>query len=250
MNEMIQDVDGRHAITLLGIAVLLFGVMPGVVVRLAVRAYPPEDRTRARLIGDIYAPECPVWKRPFMAAQAVEVCFSEGLPLRVKPWVERSSIAAQRRLRAAARSAVVIWTAVVIGMRVVVGVAAGVCAVLFAGRLTIDVVGLTPYAAVSDPLVLPINCFGLASIAATAFWRGRSRLTPGRFACIGIGLMGVCMYVFPDPQTAPADSTHTLSILWISADCVCLGLLAFAYRFLDLHDSAGASAIHAPAIQG
>jgi len=72
-------------------AVLVMGLLPGLVLRLLVRLYPKDHPRRTELLAELYA--LPWWERPFFVAQVIEVATCEGLPLRAV----RTLAAARRR---------------------------------------------------------------------------------------------------------------------------------------------------------
>jgi hypothetical protein len=64
----------------LGIVLLIFGLAPGVALRLIVLAFPRDDPRRRELLGDLY--RVPWFERPFWVAGKLEVALFEGLPNR------------------------------------------------------------------------------------------------------------------------------------------------------------------------
>lgn len=71
----------------LGIALLVFGFAPGVVLRLIVLFYPRGHPRRRELLGELYA--VPRIERPFWVAEQLEVALFEGLRGRVGAWFRR-----------------------------------------------------------------------------------------------------------------------------------------------------------------
>jgi hypothetical protein len=61
----------------LGIALLVFGFAPGVVLRLIVLFYPRGNLRRQELLSELYA--VPRIERPFWVAEQLEVALFEGL---------------------------------------------------------------------------------------------------------------------------------------------------------------------------
>lgn len=81
---MIPDIfTAPNALGAFGVAVLLFGLMPGLVLALVVRLIPDLDRRR-ELQAELY--EVPRWERPFWVAQQFEVAIRLGFAPRVA-WV-------------------------------------------------------------------------------------------------------------------------------------------------------------------
>lgn len=62
-------------------AILVFGFLPGALLRVIVRAFPASDPRRQELIAELYA--VPRWERPFWVAQQLEVAIFEGLGTRL-----------------------------------------------------------------------------------------------------------------------------------------------------------------------
>ncbi len=60
-----------------GIALLVFGFAPGVLLRLIVLALPKDDPRRHELLGELYA--VPRFERPFWVVEQLEVALVEGL---------------------------------------------------------------------------------------------------------------------------------------------------------------------------
>lgn len=71
----------------LGIALLVFGFAPGVVLRLIVLFYPRGHPRRRELLGELYA--VPRIERPFWVAEQLEVALFEGLRDRARAWFRR-----------------------------------------------------------------------------------------------------------------------------------------------------------------
>jgi hypothetical protein len=66
----------------LAAAVLVFGLGPGVVLRMIVLFYPRSNPRRQELLGELY--HVPRIERPFWVAEQLEVALFEGLPARFK----------------------------------------------------------------------------------------------------------------------------------------------------------------------
>lgn len=95
MNEAIELVrDWRLLLS----ALLLFGVGPGVVLRLVVLVYPRDHPRREELVAELYAMRAIA--RPLWVAQQVETTFFEGIPARWEQRVPTPEL--ESRLRAAA----------------------------------------------------------------------------------------------------------------------------------------------------
>jgi hypothetical protein len=62
------------------LALLVFGVAPVVVAKVAALSYPPDDERRAEILGELAALN--VWQRPMWAAEQGARAFTEGLPAR------------------------------------------------------------------------------------------------------------------------------------------------------------------------
>ncbi|WP_235491240.1 DUF2314 domain-containing protein [Frigoribacterium sp. Leaf164] len=78
---MIADLlTGPGALSAFGVAVLLFGFAPGLVLAAIVRLIPDIDR-RQELQAELY--EVPRWERPFWVAQQFEVALRLGLSPRI-----------------------------------------------------------------------------------------------------------------------------------------------------------------------
>lgn len=84
------------------VAVLVLGFLPGAVLRLVVRAFPPADPRRRELIAELYA--VPRWERPFWVAQQLEVAVFEGFGARL---AETYDAAMRRALGRVFRSQVI-----------------------------------------------------------------------------------------------------------------------------------------------
>ena len=77
----------------LGVALLVFGFAPGIVLRLIVLLYRRDNPRRQELLGEIYA--VPRIERPFWVAEQLEVALFEGLRDRIKTRKVAKSKAAQ-----------------------------------------------------------------------------------------------------------------------------------------------------------
>lgn len=83
----------------LGLALFVFGLAPGIALRLIVLLYPRSSDRRKELIGELY--HVPRIERPFWVAEQLEVAFFEGLPERFSAWRNKKSAS---RLKKAANS--------------------------------------------------------------------------------------------------------------------------------------------------
>lgn len=79
MAELVEAVVSWQ--TLLAV-LLVFGVAPGVVLRLIVLLYPKGHPRRNELVAELYV--VPRWERPLFVAEQLEVGLTEALPLRVR----------------------------------------------------------------------------------------------------------------------------------------------------------------------
>ena len=77
---MLELVSASGALGTLGIALIVFGFAPGMVLAAVVRLIPDEDRRR-ELQAELY--EVPRWERPFWVAQQFEVALRIGLSPRI-----------------------------------------------------------------------------------------------------------------------------------------------------------------------
>ena len=78
----------------LGAALLVFGLAPGIVLRLLLLIYPRGHPRRSELLAELYA--VPMVLRPFWVAQQLEVALFEGLPSR---WATRHRMSPKGRAR-------------------------------------------------------------------------------------------------------------------------------------------------------
>lgn len=76
------------------IVFVVFGVAPGLVLRLLVKIYPKEDSRRAELIAELYAKGR--IERVFFVGEQLETVIFEGIPVRVRTARTRSK---ERKLR-------------------------------------------------------------------------------------------------------------------------------------------------------
>lgn len=67
---------------------LVFGLMPGVLLRVLVRLYPQGHPRREELLGELYS--MGYWRRPIFVAEVVETALAEGLSQR---WRARKGLA-------------------------------------------------------------------------------------------------------------------------------------------------------------
>jgi hypothetical protein len=70
-------IDHLFSLQTLLIALVLYGFMPGAVLRLVVLAFPKDDPRRAELRAELYA--VPRIERPFWVAEQIELAIFEGL---------------------------------------------------------------------------------------------------------------------------------------------------------------------------
>ena len=71
----------------LGVALLVFGFAPGVVLRLIMLCYRRGNPRRQELLSELYA--VPRIERPFWVAEQLEVALFEGLRDRLRAWRDR-----------------------------------------------------------------------------------------------------------------------------------------------------------------
>lgn len=71
---------------LLPAALLIWGFAPGLVNRLISLGYSRGDPRREEMVAELYA--VPRWERPFWVAEQLERLFTEGLPDRVRWFIE------------------------------------------------------------------------------------------------------------------------------------------------------------------
>jgi DNA-binding CsgD family transcriptional regulator len=88
---MIEDlknlVDATAVWPTLLVTILIFSLVPGVVLRLAVLLYPSDHPRRAELIAELEV--VPRWQRPFWVAEAIPAPLFEGIPLRLTARAKR-----------------------------------------------------------------------------------------------------------------------------------------------------------------
>jgi hypothetical protein len=72
-----------HGVEGFGLALLIFGVLPGPVLRFLLAFYPKDHPRRAQIRGDFDAIS-EYWKRPFFVAETLELAVFEGLCQRVQ----------------------------------------------------------------------------------------------------------------------------------------------------------------------
>lgn len=70
------------------VALLVWGLAPGLVNRLIALGFPKDDERRCQMIGDLY--DVPRWEQPFWVLQQAERLLTEGLPARVRARRERA----------------------------------------------------------------------------------------------------------------------------------------------------------------
>lgn len=96
MTELMQVVTSWPSLLLV---VVVFGLAPGLCLRLIVLGYPPGDPRRAELIAELYA--VPRIQRPLWVAEQLEVALFEGLGHRISTARRRRAhVRAARRARA------------------------------------------------------------------------------------------------------------------------------------------------------
>lgn len=88
------------------LALLVFGVAPVVLAKLAALSYPPDDERRAEILGELAA--LSVWQRPMWAAEQAARAFTEGLPARWRTRKLRRQQVLDRRYYDALRSEAVL----------------------------------------------------------------------------------------------------------------------------------------------
>jgi hypothetical protein len=64
------------------VVLLVFGVAPGLVLRLIVLLYPKSHPRRKELVAELYV--VPRWERPLFVAEQLEVGLTEGVPARFR----------------------------------------------------------------------------------------------------------------------------------------------------------------------
>ena len=85
----------------LGVALLVFGFAPGVVLRLIVLFYRRGNPRRQELLGELYV--VPRIERPFWVAEQLEVALFEGLRDRFRAWRDRLAARAGEQLYSAVK---------------------------------------------------------------------------------------------------------------------------------------------------
>ncbi|MBV9730295.1 MAG: hypothetical protein JO309_13000 [Pseudonocardiales bacterium] len=96
MAELLEAVTSWPSLLL---GVVVFGLTPGLCLRLIVLAYPRGDPRRAELIAELYA--VPRIQRPLWVAEQLEVALFEGLGHRLSAARRRRAhVRAGRRTRA------------------------------------------------------------------------------------------------------------------------------------------------------
>ena len=63
-------------------ALIIFGLLPGLLLRLIVHMYPRKSPIRREIVAELY--HIPRWERPFWVLEQLETAFCEGLPLRLR----------------------------------------------------------------------------------------------------------------------------------------------------------------------
>lgn len=71
----------------LAIVFLVWGFLPGLIIRAVVHIYPPGDDRRHELVAETYA--TPRWERPFWVLEQLELALTEGLSHRLSARVHR-----------------------------------------------------------------------------------------------------------------------------------------------------------------
>lgn len=74
-------IDAVLSLPTLLVALLVFGFAPGVILRVIVLAFPPEDPRRRELLAELHA--VPRIERPFWVVEQLEVALFEGLRERI-----------------------------------------------------------------------------------------------------------------------------------------------------------------------
>lgn len=69
-------------LTLVVVGVLVLALLPGLVLRILVRLYPPDDPRRTELMAELHA--VPPDHRPTWVAQQIETALLDGLPARAR----------------------------------------------------------------------------------------------------------------------------------------------------------------------
>lgn len=70
-------VDAVVSLPTLVVALVVFGLAPGLLLRIIIRAFPRGDPRRDELLAELYA--VPRLERPFWVVEQVEVAFAEGV---------------------------------------------------------------------------------------------------------------------------------------------------------------------------
>ncbi len=82
VTDLVALVSSREALVSYGLTLLVFGFLPGSVLRLIVLLYPRDDPRRRELIGELYAMKR--ISRPIWVVEQIETALGEGLPKRVR----------------------------------------------------------------------------------------------------------------------------------------------------------------------
>src|SRR6476646_2353277 len=85
----------------LAVAMVIFGVAPGLALRVIVLAFHPEDPRRYELRGELSG--VPIWERPLWVAEQLEIAIAEGL-LGRRTWAATGHIIYQWRLRSGVKA--------------------------------------------------------------------------------------------------------------------------------------------------
>jgi hypothetical protein len=91
---MLDLLEGLRAWPLLIVALVVFGFLPGVVLRIILLAFRRRDPRRAEILAELRA--VPRWERPFWVAEQIEVALFEGLLERIKAAVGRRARSPER----------------------------------------------------------------------------------------------------------------------------------------------------------
>jgi hypothetical protein len=102
MVEIVEFLQTPDALWLLLLAVLLFGVAPGLVLRLLLLVYPRSDPRRRELLAEMRA--IPYFERPLFVGEQFETVLCEGVPHRA-----RSLARAVQRSRKIASAAALLY---------------------------------------------------------------------------------------------------------------------------------------------
>lgn len=111
-----------HGLEAFGLALVIFGLLPGPLLRMLLSLYPKGHPCRTQVRADFDAIER-YWERPFFVAQAVEFSLVEGLPQRI--------VAGGRRLKWRPLVEAIVVTMTTIGISFAIELAVAAVAGLF-----------------------------------------------------------------------------------------------------------------------